>query len=48
MRIKWDSVAGWILGLVFCLVVGKCWLVTDMTVVEILKVIVESQVGWSW
>ena len=43
-----DYILGTSLGVVFCVVVGKLWLVPDMTIVEILKVILESQIGWSW
>ena len=43
-----DYVVGTLLGVVFCLVVGKMFLVPDWTVVEILKLIVDVHTGWSW
>lgn len=44
---KWDRLAGWSLGLVVIWGVAKC-LHPNMTTIEILKIILESQVGWSW
>ena len=34
-------------GVIFVVIVGKLWIVPWMSIVEILKVIVRSQVGWS-
>ena len=43
-----DYILGTFLGVICVLIVGKLWIVPDMTIVEILKIIVESQIGWSW
>ena len=43
-----DHILGTILGVIFVVAVGKLWIVPDMTVWEILKLIVKSQIGWSW
>jgi len=48
MKIHWDSVAGWILGYVFVMIVGKLWLAPWMSWYDLLKFIVKSQIGWSW
>lgn len=48
-RIKTSEWAlGTLLGVIFVVIVGKLWLVPDMTIWEILKVIVKSRIGWSW
>ena len=41
-----DYIIGTVLGVVVVIIVGKLWLVPDMTVWEILKVVVKGQVGW--
>jgi hypothetical protein len=46
MKIKWDRLAGWSLGLVVIWGVAK-YLHPNMTIIEILKIILESQLGWS-
>ena len=46
MKINWDKLCGWSLGVVFVMVVGKCWIVPDMSIWEILRIIVENQIGW--
>ena len=47
----WKKIRNWLLGTIFGLVV--IWMVArylhpDMTILELVKVIVESYVGWSW
>ncbi len=41
-----DYILGTSLGVVFCVTVGKLWLVPDMTVWEIIKLILKSQLWW--
>ena len=41
-----DYIIGTVLGIIFVVIVGKLWLVPWMSVWDILKVIVRSQVGW--
>ena len=41
-----DYIFGTVLGAIFVVIVGKLWIVPWMSVWEILKVIVKSQVGW--
>jgi len=48
MEINWDKWSGKILGVIFCLIVGKCFLLPDLSIIEILKVILESQIWWVW
>lgn len=42
-----DYILGTVLAVIFCLLVGKL-LHPDMSIVDIFKLIVRSQVGWSW
>ena len=41
-----DYIIGYVLGTIFVLIVGKLWIVPDMTIWDILKVVVKSRVGW--
>ena len=45
LKITRDEVIGIVLGIIFCVLVGKL-IVPWMSIVDILKVIVKSQVGW--
>ena len=46
MRIKYDRLAGWLAGVATVLFAGKLWLVPDLSIWEILKIIVKSQFWW--
>ena len=42
-----DYILGTLLGVLVVIIVGKL-LHPDMPIIEILKIIVKSQIGWSW
>ncbi len=43
-----DYIIGTLAGIILTVIVGKLWIVPDMTVWDILKVIVKSRVGFGW
>ena len=45
MMIKWDSLCGWILGVVVVVIIGKVWIVSWMDWWEVLWVVVKGQIG---
>jgi hypothetical protein len=48
MNINWDRLAGRTLGVIFVVVMAKVWLAPDMSIWEILKIIVKGEIGWWW
>lgn len=42
-----DYMFGTLLGVLVVIIVGRL-LHPDMSILEILKIIVKSQIGWSW
>ena len=45
MKIQWDSLCGWILGVGTAVIIGKYYIVPWMDWWEVLWVVVKGQVG---
>ena len=45
MKIHWDSLCGWSLGIITACAIGKLWIVPWMDWLEVLWVVVKGQVG---
>ena len=45
MKIHWDSLCGWLLGVGVACIIGKYWIVSWMDWWEVVIVLVRGQVG---
>ena len=45
MKIHWDSLLGWLLGIGVAVIIGKCYIVSWMDWWQVLWAVVRSQVG---
>jgi len=48
MRIKYDELCGWLLGIATVLFAGKCFILPDLSIIEILILILKGEIGWWW
>jgi len=45
MKIKWDSLCGFLLGIITAVIIGKIYIVPWMDWLEVLWIVLKGQVG---
>ena len=46
MKVKWDRLTGYALGLIIWTTIGKLWIMPDWSILEILTLFIKSLLWW--
>ena len=46
MKFRWDENLGFMAGIVAVVIIGKCYLATDMGIGEIVGALLKGLIGW--